>query len=119
MPKALAITRADHTASELREVATRSNDAVATRRMLALALVLEGYKRGRSRQALRHGPSDPARLGSTLQRRRNRRARQPHSSWTETTAHLLLISPELGNKFILISILTPRRAVILGALRHS
>jgi transposase len=46
MPKALAITRADHTASELREVATRSNDADATRRMLALALVLEGYKRG-------------------------------------------------------------------------
>ena len=46
MPEALAITRADHTASELREVATRSNDADATRRMLALALVLEGYKRG-------------------------------------------------------------------------
>src|SRR3979411_1255787 len=46
MPKALAITRADHTASELREAATRSNDADATRRMLALALVLEGYKRG-------------------------------------------------------------------------
>jgi len=46
MPEALAITRADHAASELREVATRSNDADATRRMLALALVLEGYKRG-------------------------------------------------------------------------
>ena len=46
MPKALAITRADYTAVELREAAARSNDADATRRMLALALVLEGYKRG-------------------------------------------------------------------------
>ena len=46
MPKALAITRDDFTAAELREAAARSNDADATRRMLALALVLEGYKRG-------------------------------------------------------------------------
>jgi hypothetical protein len=48
MPKALTITRADYTAAELREAARRSNDADATRRMLALALVLEGYKRGSS-----------------------------------------------------------------------
>jgi len=41
MPKALPITRDDHMAGELREAATRSNDADATRRMLALALVLE------------------------------------------------------------------------------
>jgi len=41
MPKALPITRDDHMAAELREAATRSNDADATRRMLALALVLE------------------------------------------------------------------------------
>ena len=46
MPKALAITRADYTAVELCEAAARSNDGDATRRMLALALVLEGYKRG-------------------------------------------------------------------------
>jgi hypothetical protein len=46
MPKALTITRDDYTAAELREAATHSNDADATRRMLALALVLEGYKRG-------------------------------------------------------------------------
>jgi len=46
MPKALTITRDDYTAAELREAATYSNDADATRRMLALALVLEGYKRG-------------------------------------------------------------------------
>ncbi len=46
MPKALTITRDDYTAADLREAATHSNDADATRRMLALALVLEGYKRG-------------------------------------------------------------------------
>ena len=46
MPIALTITRDDYTAAELREAATHSNDADATRRMLALALVLEGYKRG-------------------------------------------------------------------------
>ena len=46
MPIALTITRDDYTAAELREAATRSIDADATRRMLALALVLEGYKRG-------------------------------------------------------------------------
>ena len=32
-------------AAEMREAATRSNDSDATRRMLALALALEGYKR--------------------------------------------------------------------------
>ena len=46
MPKALTITRDDYTAAELREAATRGNNAGSTRRMLALALVLEGYKRG-------------------------------------------------------------------------
>jgi transposase len=46
MPKALAITRDNFTAAELREAAAPSHDADATRRMLELALVLEGYKRG-------------------------------------------------------------------------
>ena len=46
MPKALAITRDDFTAVDFREAARRSKDADSTRRMLALALVLEGYKRG-------------------------------------------------------------------------
>jgi transposase len=44
--KALTITRDDYTAAELREAAIHSNDANSTTRMLALALVLEGYKRG-------------------------------------------------------------------------
>lgn len=57
---AIAITRADLTAAELRTAAARSRDAQAARRMLALALVLEGVDRktaaetcGMERQTLR------------------------------------------------------------------
>jgi transposase len=46
MPKALTIIRADLTATDLRQAAACSNDANAARRMLGLALVLEGYARG-------------------------------------------------------------------------
>ena len=46
MPKALTITRDDFTAEELREAAARSTDADVARRMLGLALVLDGYQRG-------------------------------------------------------------------------
>jgi hypothetical protein len=57
---AIAITRTELTAAELRAAATRSRDAQAARRMLALALVLEGIDRktaaetcGMDRQTLR------------------------------------------------------------------
>ncbi len=67
MPKALPITRDAGTAAELREAATHSNDADATRRMLALALVLEGYRRGEAgklrgmdRRTCATGPRDNA-----------------------------------------------------------
>jgi transposase len=57
---AVAITRMDHTASDLRAAAKRSDDVAAARRMLALALVLEGKSRseaatscGMDRQSLR------------------------------------------------------------------
>jgi hypothetical protein len=43
IPTALAIARDDFIAADLREAVRRSNDADATRRMLALALVLEGF----------------------------------------------------------------------------
>src|SRR3990170_9164358 len=46
MPAAVSITRKDHTAAELRREAKRTDDADAARRMLALALVLEGKRRG-------------------------------------------------------------------------
>lgn len=57
---AVAITRKDYTAQELRWAAKRSGDVAAARRMLALALVLEGKSRseaaascGMDRQSLR------------------------------------------------------------------
>jgi transposase len=57
---AIAVTRADHTADELRREARRSKDAGQARRLLAIALVLEGQSRteaavaaGMHRQTLR------------------------------------------------------------------
>jgi hypothetical protein len=45
MPAAVAITRKEHTATELRRAATRTKDADAARRMLALAHVMDGKSR--------------------------------------------------------------------------
>lgn len=60
MSGAVAITRTDLTTAELRRAAGRSRDAKAARRMLAIALVLEGIDRktaaqtcGMDRQTLR------------------------------------------------------------------
>ena len=60
MSRAIAITRRDMTAMELGGVAARSRDAQASRRMLAVAMVLEGVDRktaaetcGMDRQTLR------------------------------------------------------------------
>ena len=60
MSSAVAITRMELTAAELRWAAGKSRDATAARRMLALALVLEGVDRktaaetcGMNRQTLR------------------------------------------------------------------
>ena len=57
---AITITRTDLTAAELRAAASRTRDAQAARRMLALALSLEGVDRkataqtcGMDRQTLR------------------------------------------------------------------
>src|SRR6267154_6183677 len=57
---AISITRADHTPAELRCAASRTGDGASARRMLALALVLEGRSRteaarscGMDRQTLR------------------------------------------------------------------
>jgi transposase len=43
---AVAITRTELTAADLRREAARTRDAKAARRMLAIALVLEGWPRG-------------------------------------------------------------------------
>jgi transposase len=60
MGTALAITRTDHTAAELRGFARRSTDGEQIRRLLALAVVLDGHPRteaaeqtGMERQTLR------------------------------------------------------------------
>jgi hypothetical protein len=42
---ALAITEKDRTACDLRAVSAKCKDAKAARRMLAIAMVLEGYDR--------------------------------------------------------------------------
>src|SRR4051794_7347336 len=67
----VAITRKELGAVELRREARRCRDAAASRRMLALALVLEGASRGggaRRGAARRHGPAGLARLGGPPQR---------------------------------------------------
>src|SRR3954469_15661239 len=60
MPVAVAVTRTDYTAVELRRAAARTNDGNAARRMLAIAHVLDGKTReeaaascGMDRQTLR------------------------------------------------------------------
>ncbi len=60
MSASISITRLDLDALGLRQAASRSHDAAATRRMLALALILEGHSRtdaatvcGMDRQTLR------------------------------------------------------------------
>ena len=46
MPAGLKVTRLDHTALELRSRAAKSRDAGQVRRLLALAMILEGVSRG-------------------------------------------------------------------------
>ena len=60
MGAAVEITRSDHNAAALRGLAAKSNDAAQVRRLLALALILEGHPRreaaersGMDRQTLR------------------------------------------------------------------
>lgn len=60
MGAAVKISRTDHTSAELRAIGARSDDADQTRRLLAIALVLEGATRaeaarqtGMDRQTLR------------------------------------------------------------------
>ena len=60
MGVAVRITRTDHTAAALRGLAAKSNDAAQVRRLLALAMILEGKPRheaaaqaGMDRQTLR------------------------------------------------------------------
>jgi transposase len=60
MAAAVKLTRMDHTAPGLRDLAVRSRDSAQSRRLLALAMILEGHSRenaarqaGMDRQTLR------------------------------------------------------------------
>ena len=89
MVAAVAITRLDYTASQLRGEAKRADDADAARRMLALALVLEGKPRseaaiscGMDRQILAIGciaTTPKVWLGCTTKPRRGRSRSSPPS----------------------------------------
>ena len=48
---AVAMTRLDLSAADLREAAARTQDAKASRRMLAIALVLDGWSREAAAEA--------------------------------------------------------------------
>ena len=48
MARAVEVTRRDHSAAELRKAACTSKDAAQSRRLLALAMVLEGATRDRA-----------------------------------------------------------------------
>ena|ERR1700674_2535504 len=92
MPAAVAIARKDYTAADLRRASTRTDDANAARRMLALAHVLDGVSRGEAaemcgmdRQSLRdwvhrynaeglHGLSDRSAPGPTPRLSRDQQA---------------------------------------------
>jgi hypothetical protein len=57
----LELTRKDHTAAELRSIAGKCRDGAQVRRLLALALVLDGRARSGAEW---DGLADPAGLGS-------------------------------------------------------
>ncbi len=66
MSVAVAITRMDLSAAELRMAAATTRNANVARRLLALALVPGRRQPDRGGSAVRHGPSDTARLGAPL-----------------------------------------------------
>jgi transposase len=51
MVKAVTITRLDRSAAELRELAVRTEDSDVVRRLLAIALLLDGWRRGEAATA--------------------------------------------------------------------
>ena len=67
MSAAIKITCMDYSAVELRAVAAKCSDGDQARRLLAIAMILDGALTARCRASDGHGPSDPARLGTSLQ----------------------------------------------------
>ena len=56
MTAPVTIKRMEHTSAELRELAVRSRDAAQSRRLLAIALVLDGSSRDRLKPGGRTKP---------------------------------------------------------------
>jgi|SRR5205823_4811815 transposase len=100
----VAITRAEHGPAELRSAAARAGDGASTRRMLALALVLEGRSRteaarscGMDRQTLRdwvHRFNAEGLAGLSDRRRSGRRPRLTAEQEAEI-ARIVEAGPEL------------------------
>ena len=67
MGRAVAIARLDLAAEGLRSAASVEKDGAAARRILALALVLEGVDRASAARICGDGSADPAGLGASLQ----------------------------------------------------
>jgi transposase len=101
---AISITRQDHTAADLRFEASRARDGGSARRMLALALVLEGRSRteaaiscGMDRQTLRdwvHRYNAEGLAGLTDRHRSGRRARLTAAQEAEV-ARIVEAGPDL------------------------
>src|SRR5215204_2373988 len=60
--------RTDYTSATLRLLAKRGKDTAQTRRLLAIAAVLDGGVTGGGGEGRRHGPPDAAGLGDKVQR---------------------------------------------------
>lgn len=104
---AVSVDRTDHTASELRRLAAGSRDASAARRMLALALLLEGVPRavaaetcGMDRQTLRDWVHRYNAEGvSGLSNRKEGVGRKPllTAEQVEVVAELVRTGPDLAS----------------------
>ena len=69
MGQPIEITRLEHSASDLRGLAAKTGEGGWVRRLLAIALLLDGHSREAGGGGERHDAADVAGLGSSLQRR--------------------------------------------------
>lgn len=98
MSVGIKVTRGDHTATELRVVASRCRNAEQVRRLLSLALVLEGFSRsdaaaqnGMDRQTLRDWVHRYNDLGIDGLKSRRSSGRTPLLTKSQTAELLALV----------------------------
>jgi hypothetical protein len=68
MGRPIEITRLEHSAAVLRELAAQTREGAVVRRLLGIALILEGRSRDEAARLSGDGSADTARLGASLQR---------------------------------------------------